>query len=124
VILLAGCAVAIDHHAPKVATDATEPKSPDDLFNPLTPAEIENVKKRLDDLQPYTTLEECIKILGLPKRHYSTSVWAQGRGQRISMMLREQSILLIVCDGRGYVVSAQLNDKKWEWKKDEPVRKP
>ena len=122
--MLAGCAVAIDHHYPKVATDATEPRSPNDLFNLLTPAEIEKVKKRFDDLQPYTTPDECMKILGLPKRQYSTSVWAQGRGQGISMMLREDSILLIVCDARGYVVSAQLNDKKWEWKKDEPVRKP
>lgn len=98
---------------------ATTPAKGQDLFNSLTPAELESVKKRLADLQPFMALDECVKILGLPARQYPTSAWGERPAQSISMMLREGSVLLIVCDRRGYVVSAQLDDKKWEWKRDD-----
>ncbi len=101
------------------ANRAAAPATIQDVFNPLTPTELESIKKRLDDLQPYMALDECMKLLSLPARQYPTSAWGKPPAQSISMMLREGSVLLIVCDRRGYVVSAQLDDKKWEWKTDE-----
>jgi hypothetical protein len=130
-LLLTGCAANTDHHYPQSASDpvptkrqepakqAAAPAAVQDVFNPLKPTELESVKKRLDGLQPYMALDECVKILNLPARQYPTSAWGKPPAQSISMMLREGSVLLIVCDHRGYVVSAQLGDKKWEWKKDD-----
>lgn len=117
-LFISGCAVSADHY-PKLATEQPAPAMVQDLFNPLTPTELETIKKRIDYFQPYMTTTECMKILDLPARQYPTSVWGERPGQSFSMMLREGSVLLIVCDRRGYVVSARLDDKKWEWKIDD-----
>jgi hypothetical protein len=129
--LLAGCAATVDQTQPESAQTATPPAAPlagaapapatvYDFLNPLTPAEVETVKKRLDYLQPYMTQDECWKILDLPKRQYPTSVSGERPAFTIAMTLREDSILGIVFDRRGYVVLAKLGDKKWEWKQKSP----
>ena len=51
---------------------------------------------------------------------YPTSVSGERPAFTITMTLREGSILAIVFDSRGYVVFAQLGDKKWEWKPKSP----
>ncbi len=66
------------------------------------------------------TQDECWKTLDLPKREYPTSVSGERPAFTITMTLREGSILAIVFDSRGYVVFAQLGDKKWEWKPKSP----
>lgn len=119
-IVLAGCTVTYDHHYPKLPSDTPAPTSAQDIFNPLTPAEVETVKQNLDYLQPYMTQDECWKTLDLPKREYPTSVSGERPAFTITMTLREGSILAIVFDSRGYVVFAQLGDKKWEWKPKSP----
>ena len=118
-IIFAGCVVTTDHHYPKLAAEQPAAGSQTDIFNPLTPAEFESVKERIDYLQPYTTAKECFTVLGLPVRQYPTSVWGPHEQQSLSMMLRADHLLLLVYDGRGYVTAAQLDDKKWEWKKDQ-----
>jgi hypothetical protein len=118
-VFLTGCVVSTDHHYPKLATEQPAPTSQTDIFNPLTAAEFESVKARIDHLQPYTTPKECFTILGLPVREYPTSVWGPHEQQSVSMMLRADHVLLLVYNGRGYVIAAQLDDKKWEWKEDE-----
>ena len=117
--LLAGCVVSTDHHYPKPATEQPAAVGQADIFNPLTPAELESVKERIDLLQPYMSAKECFTTLGLPVRQYPTSAWGPHEQQSVSMMLRADHVLLLVYDGRGYVIAAQLDDKKWEWKKDE-----
>jgi DNA polymerase III alpha subunit len=52
------------------------------------------------------------------------SVSGPRESQSTSMTLHEGHVLLLACDNRGYVIFAQLEDKKWEWKKDETVKKP
>ncbi|HEX3890666.1 MAG TPA: hypothetical protein VHX90_07435 [Verrucomicrobiae bacterium] len=118
-IILAGCTVTYDHHYPKLPSEAP-PTTLYDVLSPLTPAEVETVKKKFDYFQPYMTQDECWKILDLPKRQYPTSVSGERPAFTITMTLREGSILAIVFDRRGYVVFAQLGDKKWEWKPKPP----
>jgi hypothetical protein len=95
-----------------------------DFFNPLTVAEVEQVKGEIDHLQPYMTLQNCVIALGIPLGKIAGSVSGPRESQTTSMTLREGRVLLLACDSRGYVISAQLGDKKWEWKKDETVKKP
>lgn len=95
-----------------------------DFFNPLTVANVEQVKKEIDHLQPYMTLKDCVVALGIPLGKVAGTVSGPRESQSISMTLREGRILLLACDSRGYVISAQLEDKKWEWKKDETIKKP
>jgi hypothetical protein len=95
-----------------------------DFFNSLTVAEVEQVKEEIDHLQPYMTLKECVVALGIPLGKIAGSVSGPRESQSISMPLREGHVLLLACDNRGYVISAQLEDKKWEWKKDETIKKP
>jgi hypothetical protein len=103
---------------------------------------VEHAKKEIDHLQPYMTPNDCTEALGIGKRDIPTLVWdrsgltkTQGpimpekafaksdwqpnESQRITMTLREGCVLLLKCDSRGYVISAQLEDKKWKWKNDE-----
>lgn len=95
-----------------------------DFFNPLTAAKVEQVKGEIDHLQPYMTLKDCVVALGIPLGKIAGSVSGPSESQSISMPLREGRVLLLDCDNRGYVISAQLEDKKWEWKKDETIKKP
>jgi hypothetical protein len=90
-----------------------------DIFNPLTVAKVEHVKREIENLQPYMTPKDCVVALGLPLGELKGSDSGPGESRSISMRLREGSVLVLGCDRRGYVISAQLNDKKWEWKKDE-----
>jgi hypothetical protein len=117
---------------------------PDDIdfWNRLTSAEVERAKKEIDHLQPYMTPNDCAEALGMAKQDVPTlvydrsglinthgpimseqeltaSCWQTNESQRIFMTLREGHVLLLVSDHRGYVITAQLDDKKWEWKKDE-----
>jgi hypothetical protein len=115
-LVLAGCTVTTDHHYYSQAPVQTpQPTNTGDIFNPLTPAELDHVKAEIPHLQPYMTLNDCITALGIPKRPVPTSVWGPPESQSISMQLRADDILLLVRDNRGYVISAQLGDKKWEW---------
>jgi hypothetical protein len=115
-----------------------------DIFNPLTKVEVETVKGEIDHLQPYMTPGDCISALGISKREIDTTVWGrdgfwrhqgsiipeqgvavsdwkQDEHRRTFMVLRKGHVLVLSSDGRGYVIAAQLDDKKWEWKrKPEP----
>jgi hypothetical protein len=55
----------------------------------------------------------------MPEKAFAKSDWQPNESQRITMTLREGCVLLLKCDSRGYVISAQLEDKKWKWKNDE-----
>jgi hypothetical protein len=55
----------------------------------------------------------------MSEQEFAASSWQTNENQRILMTLREGHVLLLVSDHRGYVISAQLDGKKWEWKKDE-----
>jgi hypothetical protein len=112
---LCGCVVSTDHHYPKIPSEASETMEPGDISNPLTPAELEHVKLEIDQLQPYMQLKECIATLGIPRREIPTSVWGPAGSESLSMQLRDGHVLLIVRDNRGYVISAQLDEKKWVW---------
>jgi hypothetical protein len=114
-IILAGCVVTTDHHYPKIPSEPTVSTNTGDVFNPLTQAELEGVRTEIDHLQPYMTLNDCTKALGIPRREIPTSVWGPHENQSISMQLRAEHVLLLVCDGRRYVISAQLDKKKWQW---------
>ncbi len=115
-LILAGCTVTTDHHyysqAPVQEPEAT---NTGDIFNPLTSAGLDHVKAELDHLQPYMTLSDCTVALGIPRREVPTSAWGPRDSQSVSMQLRADHILLLVCDSRGYVISAQLDEKKWVW---------
>ena len=89
-----------------------------DFLNPLTVAEVERVKEEVGHLQPYMTPKDCVVALGLPLGKLKGSDTGPGKTRNISLQLREGCVLLLTCDGRGYVVVAQLGDKKWEWKQD------
>jgi hypothetical protein len=116
-----------------------------DFWNRLTSAEVERAKNEIDHLQPYMTPNDCTEMLGMAKREVPTLVWDRSglikthgpimserefvasdwqsnESQRILLTLREGHELLLICDHRGYVISAQLDDKKWEWKQS--GRKP
>jgi hypothetical protein len=94
-----------------------------DFLNPLTVAEVERVKEEIGHLQPYMTPKDCVVALGLPLGKLKGSDSGPGKTRSISLQLREGCILLLACDGRGYVVAAQLDDKKWELKrKPEPSK--
>lgn len=95
-----------------------------DFFNPLTVAEVDQVKREIDHLQPYMTIKDCVVAFGIPLGKIAGSVSGPRESQSTSMTLREGHVLLLACDNRGYVIFAQLEDKKWEWKKDETVKKP
>lgn len=90
-----------------------------DYLNPLTVAKVEQVKDQLGQLQPYMTPKDCVVALGLPLGKLKGSDSGPGKTRSLSLQLREKCVLLLTCDGRGYVVAAQLDDKKWEWKRDE-----
>jgi hypothetical protein len=114
-IFLAGCVVRTDHHYPQLPSEPTESTNTGDIFNPLTPAELELVRTEIDHLQPYMTLNDCIAALRIPRREVPTTVWGPRQNQSISMQLRADHVLLLVRDGRNYVISAQLDEKKWQW---------
>jgi hypothetical protein len=114
-IILAGCSVDYDHHYPKIPTEQAESPNAGDIFNPLTPAELEVVRGEIDRLSACMTPNDCITALQIPRRQIPTSAWGPHERQCISMQLRTDHVLLLVCDGRGYVISAQLDDKKWQW---------
>jgi hypothetical protein len=90
-----------------------------DFLNPLTVAKVERVKDEILHLQPYMTPKDCVVGLGLPIGKLKGSDSGPGKTRNISLQLREGCVLLLTCDSRGYVVAAQLNDKKWEWKRNE-----
>ena len=117
---------------------------PDDIdfWNRLTSAEVERAKKGIDNLQPYMTPNDCTEALGVGRQDVPTLVydrsglikthgpimseqkfapsdWQTNENQKISMTLGEGHVLLLVCDRRGYVIFAQLDDKKWQWMQDE-----
>ena len=100
----------------KMQTDDT------DFLNPLTVAKVERVKKEIAYLNPYMTPKACFVALGLPLGKLRASDTGPGETRIISVQLREAQILLLTCNRRGYVVAAQLDDKKWEWKKPEPKK--
>jgi hypothetical protein len=106
-----------------------------DILNPLSVIEVQRVKNAIDHLQPYMTPDDCTLALGISKQEIDTSVWEHGslirfqggiisekdvpilepqENRRIFMKLREGHILILTCDKRGYVISAQLDDKKWQ----------
>ena len=85
-----------------------------DFLNPLTVAEVERVKVEVGHLQPYMTPKDCVVALGLPLGKLKGSDTGPGKTRSISLQLREGCVLLLACDSRGYVVSAQLDDKKWQ----------
>ena len=114
-IILAGCVATNDHHYPKIPSEPTESTNTGDIFNPLTPAELERVRTEIDHLSPYMTLKDCIAALRIPQRQIPTSAWGPRENQSISIQLRADHVLLLICDGRGYVISAQLDEKKWQW---------
>jgi hypothetical protein len=83
----------------------------------LTPAKLGNAEKGFDRLQPGMTVDQCMKMLGVPKRQYV--VFLSGRPPWfISIQYDEGIVLLVVCDDRGSVVSVQLDKEKWEWKEE------
>jgi hypothetical protein len=109
-----------------------------DIFNPLTMAMVETVKAEIDHLQPYMTPVDCTSALGISKLEIDTTVWGrdgfwrhqgsivpdqgvavsdwkQDESRRTFMVLRKGHVLVLSCDGRGYVIAAQLEDKKWQW---------
>jgi hypothetical protein len=106
--------VTTDHHYPKLADVADSPKETT-LSAPLTGQQIERAKQAFDHLGPYMTAEECLRILGLPKRLYPTSAEGPRQRREVSMMLADGHMLGLVIDGRGYVTAALLDEKKWEW---------
>jgi hypothetical protein len=106
-----------------------------DVLNPLSIVDVEQIKKEIFHLQPYMTPDDCAAALGISKKNVDTSVWERGNlikfqggiisekdvptlepqeNRRVFMKLREGHILILTCDNRGYVVSAQLDDKKWQ----------
>jgi hypothetical protein len=109
-----------------------------DIFNPLTMAEVEIVKGEINYLQPYMTPSDCVSSLRIPKRAIDTSVWGRSglvknhggifpkygvaesdwkpdESRKTFMILRMGHVLVLSCDGRGYVIAAQLDDKTWQW---------
>ena len=90
-----------------------------DFLNPLTVAEVGRVKEEVGHLQPYMSPKDCVVALGLPLGKLKGSDTGPGKTRSMTLQLREGCVLLLTCDGRGYVVTAELNDKKWEWKRDE-----
>jgi hypothetical protein len=118
-IILAGCSGDYDHHYPKIPSKSTESTNTGDVFNPLSVAELERVRVEIDHLSPYMTPNDCIAALHIPQRQIPTSAWGPHERQSISMQLRADHVLLLVCDGKGYVVYAQLDEKKWQWPKDQ-----
>ena len=90
-----------------------------DFLNPLTVAEVEQVKQKIDWLQPYMTPQDCLLALGLPIGKLNGSDPGPGESRTISMQLRRDRVLRLTCGRRGYVIAAQLEDREWKWKKDE-----
>jgi len=109
-----------------------------DILNPLSAPEVESVKNEIDHLQPYMTPENCVSALGISRQNINTSVWQRkdltmqpdavdfgqkvsvpdwlsNESKRIFMKLREGHVLILMCDNRGYVIRAQLDDKNWHW---------
>jgi hypothetical protein len=117
-IILAGCVVTTDHHYPKIPSEPTESTNTGDIMNPLTPAELEHVKAEIDHLQPYMTPNDCTAALGIPRRAVITDVDGPAEHQSIYMQLREKHVLVLIRDGRGYVISAKLDEKQWQWPKN------
>ena len=113
-LALAGCTAATDQHYAKLQGEAPE-RATTGQFEPLTPVELDHVKAKIDHLQPYMTLNDCTRSLGIQGRNVPRSVWGPPDSRSMSMELRVRHILLLVCDNHGYVVSAQLDEKKWAW---------
>ena len=115
-LMIAGCSVTTDHHYySQTPVPTPQPAVTEDIMNPLSQAELEHVKAEIDHLQPYMTPNDCTAALGIPRRQVITDVDGPREHQSIYMQLREKHVLVLVCDGRGYVISAQLDEKKWAW---------
>ncbi|MGZ4973156.1 MAG: hypothetical protein ACXWDN_10380 [Limisphaerales bacterium] len=112
--LLAGCTTnSSNYSAP--SRELRDAKKPVDVFNALTPAELERVRDDVEHLQPYTRLKDFTARWAFADRLIPTSAWGPSDCQTISMQLRSRDILLLVRDSRGYVVAAQLGETKWQW---------
>jgi hypothetical protein len=109
-----------------------------DILNPLSVVEVERIKKEIGNLQPYMTPSDCLAALGISKREIDSSVWGRNglirnhggiipeqgiassdwqtnENQKVFFALRKDHFLLLNCDGRGYVISAKLDENKWQW---------
>jgi hypothetical protein len=94
-----------------------ETKDLSHLFNAMTPAEIEHVKKGFGRLQQSMTCDECFSTLGVDlKREYPASSWGPPEKQSMSLMLSQGHVLLTVWNtksGPPRLLAAQLDDLKW-----------
>lgn len=110
----------VQQHSPdsiSVSDSNKQPKDLNQIFNAMTPTEIEHVKKGFDRLQLGITPEECFVLLGIDlKRQYPTSTWGLPEKQSVSLMLSQGHVLLLVWNAKSEsprLLSAQLDDLKW-----------